>query len=82
MRSMANACRPRLVTSPAMRAGADGRIFAVAPVDQVVQTLCPVAGVIGHLIGRHRMAIADLLRQIVETPRGIVRGHGELAGGV
>ena len=51
-RSVAVARRPVPVDQPAMRAGADAGIFAVAPIDEVVPAFRAGPGVVGDLVGR------------------------------
>ena len=65
---------------PAMGAGADAGIFAIAPVDEVVPALGAGHGVVGNLVGRQAGRVADFLGDGIEIGGGVVVGHGQLAG--
>ena len=75
------AARPR-DHGAAMGAGADARVFAVAPVEQVVPALLARRGVVGDLVGRQPRRFRHLLRQRVEGVRRLVVWHAQLAAGV
>ena len=64
----------------AMRARADAGIFAVAPVDEVVDRFLAGAGVVGNLVGGQAGVAGQILRQLVEIGAQILVGHLELAG--
>src|ERR1019366_2543703 len=54
----------------AMCAGTDTGIFLAAPVNQIMLALRAGSRVIGNLIGRQSIPGADLLRDIIQRPRG------------
>ncbi len=55
-----------------MRAGADARIFAIAPIDEIVPAFGAGARVVGDLIGRQAGAGGHFLRHV---PQGALRVH-------
>src|SRR3546814_4319117 len=64
-----------------MRAGADARIVAIAPIGQVVATLLARPRVVGHLIGRQPRRRRQFLRQGEEVGRVIVAGDRQFSPG-
>ena len=54
-------------SQPAMRAGPDADIVAVAPVHEVVTRLLPGPGVVADLVGRQAGTLQHLLGQFVEV---------------
>ena len=66
----------------AVRARPEPRIFAVAPVEQVVAAFLARGGVVGDLVGRQAGPLRQLLRQLVEVVRQLAVRHLELAAGM
>src|SRR6185312_16958284 len=64
---------------PAMRAGADADIVAVAPIEQIVPAFGPGPRMVGDLIGRHQAGLELRLRRLVEIGREPVLRHREIA---
>ena len=54
-------------SQPAMRAGPDADIVAVAPVHEVVTRLLPGSGMVADLVGRQAGTLQHLLGQLVEV---------------
>ena len=62
-----------------MRARTDARIFAVAPIDEIVPALGARPRVIGDFVGRQTMRLGDLLRRVEQGAAELVVGQVELA---
>ena len=65
---------------PAMSAGPDAGILAVAPIEQVVAALGARPRVVGNLVGGQTRCCAGLEGEVVERACGVVVRHDELAG--
>ena len=63
-----------------MRARADARIFAIAPIDQIVSALGTGTRMVGNLIGRKPQSAGGFLRHIPQGARRVGVGHGEFSG--
>ena len=63
-----------------MRARTDARIFAVAPVDEVVPALAARARVVGDLIGRQAARLGQFPRRFEQREAQFLVGQFELAG--
>ena len=61
------------VGEPAVRAGAYARIFAIAPVEQVVAGFLAGHGVVGNLVGGQARLLRQFLREVVEIGGTVVR---------
>ena len=77
-RSQACASRPARRHEPAVRAGADAGIFAVAPIDEVVAALAAGAGVVRDFVGRQAARCRHLPRRLEEGEAGVLVGNASL----
>src|SRR5262245_54182861 len=73
-------CLPRAAgDDPAMGAGPDAGVLAVAPVEQVVPALLAGGSVVGDLVGRQSCMLHHLLRHVVEGAGRLAAGYSQLA---
>src|SRR5208282_6185775 len=64
---------------PAVRAGADARVFAIAPVDQIVAALLAGAGVVGDFVSRQAARLGQLARRAEHRETQLLVGKRKLA---
>ena len=73
---------PAVHGDPAMGAGADAGIVAIAPVDEIVPQLLARSGMVRDLVGGKARVAQDRLRRLEKLAGQVLVRHGERAGRV